>query len=211
MSPRGRDFRAELAGEPCWDQSTEALLRQRGEPLQDRILQNREELLALCRFIEARGVRSYLEIGVWTGRLCSALHRLFSFDTVAACDDGYARRFGLPLALPAEIRFFEGDSTSAAFLRWRAELGPVDLVFIDGDHTYRGVRRDFELQRRFPHRFLALHDISGANRYTRGVGRFWQELAGAGGARRVILCPHRELDLDHSVMGIGLWSASEPL
>ncbi len=64
-----RDFRAELAGDKCWDRGTQALFERHGEPLEDCILQNREELIGLCEFIVAQGVRSYLEVGVWTGRL----------------------------------------------------------------------------------------------------------------------------------------------
>ncbi len=201
-----RDYRSLLAGDPCWDATTQARYERLGEAAQDRILQNREELLALCRFIEANRVRSYLEIGTWTGRLLSALHRLFAFDRVAACDDGYCRRFGFSHHFPRDARVFLGSSRDPAFEAFRASLGSVDLVLIDGDHGYRGVRADFEMQRRHPHRFLAFHDITGANRHTRGVARFWRELRG--GSKVELVLPHRELGLPYSTMGIGIWSAS---
>jgi hypothetical protein len=205
----GRDFRAELAGVRCWDRTTQAAFEARGEAVDDCMLQNREELIALCEFIEARGVRSYLEIGVWTGRLITTLHRLFDFELVAACDHGWARRFGLPLHLPGEARFFDGDSDSPGFSRFRTGLGLVDLVFIDANHGYRAVRRDFELNRAHPHRFLALHDITGATRHTAGVRRLWREIDEGG--KLEIVRPHRELGLDRSTMGIGIWSACERL
>ncbi len=198
-----RDYRAELAAEPCWDQAAQAVFEAHGEVVRDVILQNREELIALCAFIEAHRVRSYLEIGTWTGRLVRTLQRLFRFELVAACDDGYARRFGLAIDLPPETRFLEARSDSDAFRRWRAALGHIDLVFIDANHAYRAVKRDFEINRAFPHRFLAFHDISGYRRQTRGVRRFWQELAGA---KLAIQRPHRELGLDRTTMGIGIWS-----
>ncbi len=197
-----RDFRAELRGHRCWDAGVQELYEATGEPAVDCILQNREELIALCRFIEANRVRSYLEIGVWTGRLLSVLHRLFGFDRVAGCDDGYAQRLGLPLTLPSDARFYQGDSASPGFARFRRQLGAVDLVLIDGNHRYAGVRADLERERLHPHRFLALHDITGANRHTAGVGRLWGEIRG--GEKIEILEPHRELGLDHSVMGIGI-------
>ena len=205
----GRDFAAELADVRCWDQEVQRLFEQHGEPLVDAILQNRDELVGLCEFIEARRIRSYVEIGTWTGRLVSTLHRLFDFELTAACDDGYAERFGLPRSLPPAARFFRGSSGSEEFEAFRAELGPVDLMLIDGDHSYRSVRRDYEIQRRHPHRFLAFHDITGANRHTVGVRRFWEEIDE--GQKLEIVWPHRELGLDHSVMGIGIWSATEPL
>lgn len=201
-----RDFAAELAGVRCWDAGVQAIYEERGEPVVDAVLQNRDELVALCEVIDSWEVRSYLEIGVWTGRLVSTLHDLFGFERVAACDDGYARRFGLPLRLPAEARYFEGDSRSAAYAEWRRELGAIDLVFIDADHSYAGVRADFERERGMPHRVLAFHDITGANRHTAGVARFWRELDV--GIKRELVLPHRELGLPHSTMGIGLWRAS---
>jgi hypothetical protein len=202
-----RDFEAELAGERCWDAELEAVYRTRGEPLADCILQNRAELVCLCQVIEAWGLRSYLEIGVWTGRLVSALDRLFGFERVAACDDGHAqRRLGLPLGLPEATRFLRGCSRSADFIRFRAELGLVDLVLIDGDHSWRGVRADFESQRTQPHRVLVFHDIQGGDPRTRGVARFWRELRE--GHKLEIVRPHPELGLASSRMGLGLWSAA---
>ena len=203
------DFRALLEGDRCWDAGVQEIYERTGEPAADCILQNREELIGLCEFIEETNVRSYLEVGAWTGRLVSALHRVFDFDLVATADDGYARRFGFEITLPPGARYFEGDSASDAYRAWRAALGPVDLVLIDANHGYRGVARDFAINRAFPHRYLAFHDITGANRHTRGVARFWNELAT--GAKREIVCPHAELGLDRSAMGIGIWSESEPL
>ena len=197
-----RDFRAALRHDKCWDHATEALFQQHGEPLEDCILQNREELIGLCQFMESHDIRSYLEIGVWTGRLVRTLHRLFSLELVAACDHGWARRLGLEIRVPRGAQFFEGDSDSDEFQRWRAELGQVDLVLIDANHSYHAVRRDFEINRRFPHRFLALHDITGSNRHTVGVRRLWQDLDGR---KHEIVRPHLELGLDCSTMGIGIW------
>jgi hypothetical protein len=196
------DFAELLRQEKCWDRETEAIFHARGEPLEDCVLQNRDELLGLCEFIERAGVRSYLEIGIWTGRLVSALHRIFDFDLVAACDHGWAARCGFEIHVPAGARRFEGDSASEGYHRWRAALGHVDLTLIDADHRYHAVRRDFEINRAFPHRFLAFHDICGARRETAGVRRLWLELDGE---KTEIVRPHVELGLDRSLMGIGIW------
>jgi len=202
-----RDFRAELTADKCWDRTTQTLMDEHGEPLEEGILQNREELIGLCELIEERDIRSYLEIGLWTGGLISALHRLFSFERVAACDHGWAEAQGLRIRVPAEAAFFRGNSESEEYRAWRRELGRIDLVFIDANHAYHAVKRDFEINRAFPHRFLAFHDITGATRQTSGVARFWRELDH--GYKREIIRPHRELGFDHSTMGIGIWSESE--
>jgi hypothetical protein len=204
----GRDFDAELADLPCWDARCEELLQHRGEALVDAALQNRAELVRLCRFIEDHDVRSYLEIGVWTGQLVSALHRLFEFELVAACDHGWAERCGLSIRLPGPARFFRGDSDGEGFARWRADLGPIDLVLIDADHRYDAVKRDIAINHALPHRFLALHDITGARRQTTGVARAWNELRG--GETLEIVEPMVDLGGAPPLMGIGIWSTAEP-
>jgi hypothetical protein len=206
--PSKPDFRAAFAPFKFWDRQTQQIFDQHNEALEDCILQNREEVLGLAEFIQHNNIRSYLEIGVWTGRLVSALHSVFSFDTVAAADQGYARERGLDIHLPTDAHVFWGDSDSDAFIAWRKQLGHIDLVLIDANHSYAAVKRDFELNRSFPHRFLALHDITGANRWTTGVKRFWSELDE--GHKTEICRPHAELGHDHSIMGIGLWSAVIP-
>lgn len=206
MVEASRDWRAQLAGVRCWDAGVQAVFEARGEPAVDCALQNREELIGLCEFIYTHRIRSYLEIGIWTGRVVGALHRIFDFDRVAACDHGWAESFGLPAATPPDCRLLRADSDSPEFLAWRASLGPVDLVLIDANHAYRAVARDFEINRAFPHRFLALHDITGYHRATAGVARLWREIEGN---KLEIVRPHLELGLDHSTMGIGLWSERE--
>jgi hypothetical protein len=52
-----------------------------------------------------------------------------------------------------------------------------------------------------------LHDICGGRRSTHGVHQVWTELEG--GHRLEIVRPRRDLGLDHSPMGIGIWSGSE--
>ena len=205
--PRSR-FRRLLAEERCWDAEVQRVFEAKGEPLQDCILQDREELIALCEFMQAHRVRSYLEIGLWTGRLLSVLDRLFELEPLAGCDHGWAAELGLPIRVPPRARVFWGDSESPAYRLWREQLGPIDLVLIDANHSYRGVRRDFEINRAFPHRFLAFHDITGASRQTAGVGRFWRELRE--GHKLELVRPELDAGGRGSPMGIGIWS-QEPL
>jgi hypothetical protein len=203
----GRDFYQAIADVKCWDQESQRLFDAHGEAVEDLAMQSREELVGLCQLIERARIRSYLEIGIWTGRLVTTLHELFDFDLVAACDQGYAERFDLTIQLPPVAVWLRGNSESEEYRRWRAGLGHVDLVLIDADHSYRGVKRDFEINRGYPHRFLAFHDIVGATPQTAGVARFWRELDV--GHKAEIVRPHAELGLEQSIMGIGIWSESE--
>jgi predicted O-methyltransferase YrrM len=65
--------------------------------------------------------------------------------------------------------------------RVRVLLGgrPIDYLFIDGDHRYEAVRRDFELFTPLvrPGGIVAFHDISPQTTpYTEGTAAFWAEL-----------------------------------
>jgi Methyltransferase domain len=200
-----RDFRQELAQVRCWDPRTEELWQTQGVPADDTILQNREELIRFCEFLERHHVRSYLEIGAWTGRLINLLHKLFDFEKVACCDAGWAPSIGLPFELDPAVDWFKGDSHSQDFKDWRQSLGQIDLVMIDGDHSYEGVKLDFEINRNYPHRFLAFHDIINPHPQI-GVGRLWKELEGS---KIEFVEPHKEINQDFSTMGIGIWSGTE--
>ncbi|MAW26219.1 MAG: hypothetical protein CMQ84_09590 [Gammaproteobacteria bacterium] len=77
----------------------------------------------------------------------------------------------------------EGDSHSPEVLRQLDEyLGTekkVDFLFIDGDHTYQGVKRDFLMYKRFVNTggFVAFHDIIQRDDYPGiEVWKFWDEL-----------------------------------
>jgi predicted O-methyltransferase YrrM len=73
--------------------------------------------------------------------------------------------------------------------RVRAKLAgqPVDFLFIDGDHSYAGVKADFELYAPLVRKggIIALHDIVADHRtrfgrdtgcYAGEVHQFWSEL-----------------------------------
>lgn len=197
-----QDFRQFFAAEPFFDQASQALVDQ-GKVPGDVILQHHEEIVAFCEWIASEKIRSYLEIGIWTGRLISALHRLFAFEKIAVCDDAYAGLCGLPMHLPDGAIPFWGNSHSPYFPAWRKRLGHLDLVFIDGDHTYEGVKQDFLVNVQFPHRFLAFHDIAGGDEMTEGVRRFWRELPG--NKLELIRPQTAEAGAERRGMGIGIW------
>jgi hypothetical protein len=133
------------------------------------IMQFRSELEGLMKFMKDNEVRSYLEIGVKGGHLVRFLQTAFQFDRTFACD------LNKPASLENnnEIELFHGSSTSWGYRRWRKRIGHVGLVFIDADHTLKGVRKDYLREKKFPHQFLAFHDI--ANDGYPDLKRFWEE------------------------------------
>jgi len=98
------------------------------------------------------------------------------------------------------VHLMFGDSHDAKTVEWAKQHGPYDFVFIDGDHTYEGVKRDW-LDYGPLGRKVGFHDIAN-KAYASGVVQFWNELKQQDG-----LIIKEKIDSRHS-MGIGLveWS-----
>lgn len=83
---------------------------------------------------------------------------------------------------PQTLHLLRADSHAPATLQEvrRVLAGRrVDFLFIDGDHTYAGVRQDFELYESLvaPGGLIALHDVHPRRQEPRiEVWKFWEEL-----------------------------------
>lgn len=80
-----------------------------------------------------------------------------------------------------KIHLLRADShDTATFEDVESILGgnKVDFLFIDGDHTYNGVKRDFELYSPLVRSggIVAFHDIGEPKEGTHGVNEFWKEI-----------------------------------
>ena len=184
--------------------------------------QVQEELARLLEMVDAAKPRCVLEIGTanggtlffWT-RVATPDATLISIDLPAGdFGEGYAqwripiyRRFPLP---GQTLHLIRGDS-HAPETRDRAQVlldgDKVDFLFIDGDHTYDGVRADFELFAPLvrPGGLIALHDVVVHRDTTCQVHRLWEQLQQA----------HRTTDLtsdpDQGWAGIGVVHVDEPI
>jgi predicted O-methyltransferase YrrM len=176
--------------------------------------QKRAEILGLARLVGASPPRAVVEIGTSAGGT-------FRLWTLVAAADATLVSVDLP-PWPADdpreaakVRELEGfrrerqavhvlraDSHAPATrARVAALLGgrPLDFLFVDGDHAYEGVRRDFldyaPLVR--PGGLVAFHDVRPHSGGWGGdVPRFWAELA----AER----PTRVLVEDEAQDGFGI-------
>lgn len=88
-------------------------------------------------------------------------------------------RFMRSFAEETDLRFIEADSRredTVELVREAIDGRAIDFLFIDGDHSYEGVKRDFELYRPLvaDGGLIALHDTRDDQT---GVPSFWGELA----------------------------------
>lgn len=103
----------------------------------------------------AAGRATIVEIGVWHGVTTSVLRRaMAAHGTLWAVDPFPPGRLGFSLQRPiaraevdrirnGRVRWVRATGEDAAAI-YRAEGGPaVDVVFIDGDHSYDGLARDW--------------------------------------------------------------------
>ena len=160
-----------------------------------------------------RRPRRILEIGTATGGSLFSFCRLAAPDALVISIDlpdgefggGYpswkTRLYEAFSGPRQQLALIRGDSHDpAALITTRALLGdePLDFLFIDGDHTYDGVRQDFEtfapLVR--PGGLIGFHDVAeprgdgppaDGNRYLVGeVPCFWAEVRERHGGREWI-------------------------
>ncbi len=166
-------------------------------------IQVRAEISALMESVAARQPQAVLEVGTEGGGTLLLLTlaaapdaTIISVDLPTGRFGGYPRWVGAyfrRFALPSQ-RFHLVRANSHAFSTLqhvRAILGdrPIDVLFIDGDHTYGGVRADWEMYGPLvaPDGMVAFHDIvqhppeTGCEVYT-----FWQELKARFAHREII-------------------------
>lgn len=140
---------------------------------QSTIMQYPNELAFFAGFCIDHGVRSYLEVGIQHGGLLAFMETACQFETVAGVSYEERETLRSRRADHPNWAVFIGDSHSLEYRAWRAGLGQIDLVMIDGDHSYAGVKADYELELSMPSRYIAFHDI--ANKAC-GVPRLWNEI-----------------------------------
>jgi predicted O-methyltransferase YrrM len=155
-------------------------------------IQIEEELASLLEDVRRLGPKTVVEIGTSMGGTLYLWTRLAQPDAVIISVDLPGGQFGggySPLRTPIYRRFarerqalhlMRADSHENSTLEQvKGFLGglAVDLLFIDGDHTYEGVRKDWEMYSPLvrPGGLVVFHDVAG-NYDTTQVKRFWDEI-----------------------------------
>ncbi len=174
------------------------------------------EICSLLALAAQRAPRRVLEIGRAQGGTAFLLSRAIpSVGWTLSVDLGprhsrTLRFFNAPARAFHSVRGSSRDDRVFAQIVRRVGEEPVDLLFIDGDHSYEGVAADYRLYHPLvrPGGLIVFHDIVPAattgdpragHRWVGGVPRFWQEVRPQG-ARFWEFVEHR----DQNGFGIGV-------
>jgi predicted O-methyltransferase YrrM len=180
-----------------------------------RPLQKRSEALELFGLVNSLRPNAICEIGTAGGGTAFLFTRSAAANAMLISVDiafDYSRRVAIRQFAENQQTLFclQGDSHTTDTVRTVASLlhdRQLDVLFIDGDHTYEGVSTDFELYRPLVRKggLIIFHDIvpdfrtkhgSDTLAFSGGVPQFWEELK--------LHYAHREIVEDANQDGYGI-------
>lgn len=182
-----------------------------------------EEIFQLGCFLNVLKPNNILEIGARGGTFLLFNKLSTGFKIAVDLDTSFNESIYMSM-FGENFHFINRNSQDEQTFQIIKEICPqFDFIFIDGDHSYEGVKRDFDLYKKLlsPRGYIAFHDIDPnhvfLNSYLDGepktgkVRKFWQELNY--GSKIEIICTKSNgksyLSYDKSIKqnfgGIGIW------
>lgn len=162
-------------------------------------MQVREETIQLIEMLSREKIKNFMEIGIADG---------MTFYLWSSISDDSALKIGIDfpnggwgihrtytemaavkqrlISIKPNIDIFFGSSHDKYVQEWAEKTvgdNLLDFLFIDGDHTYEGVKQDYEFYSKFVRSggLIALHDIKNSKLHKEVgcfVWRLWEELKG---------------------------------
>jgi cephalosporin hydroxylase len=156
-------------------------------------LQIQSEIIEFCKILIERKPKIILEIGTANGGTLFLLSRIagensiiFSIDLAVESSPGivdykppiFYKSFALN---NQKMIIIKGNSHDRAILNQVIKYlnkREIDLLFIDGDHTYKGVKKDFQMYGPLvkENGIIAFHDIVKVPDDYVDVHKFWNEI-----------------------------------
>jgi len=133
-----------------------------------RASQDKFELEQLLRILSYINPLSILEVGVFLGGFVETMRKAFPNATVIGIDKDYSSlEFTDFYALSGDSHLPSMREAVKDTLKGK----PLDFLFIDGDHTYNGVKTDFELYAPLVRSggIIAFHDTMRLSGQIKGV------------------------------------------
>src|SRR5262245_58435624 len=105
-----------------------------------KLLQDRDEFAQFCQLLQREKVRSYLEIGSWTGQSIKGVASILPKGArIVSVDKPFKETKAIALRQTMQelkqsgydTHLFLGDSADAKIIAAVRSLGPFDAVFID--------------------------------------------------------------------------------
>ena len=159
--------------------------------------QERDEIVQLAKFVYELQPKVVVEIGTKFGGTFMIWNEIapgikISVDLVEGIHGGVsrsdtdARNARFKELYNDSCIFIEGDSHDSAtydLLVKALDGKTIDFLFIDGDHTYEGVKEDYETYSSLvsENGYIGFHDINDTQRHRDRdvyVGKLWNELEG---------------------------------
>jgi hypothetical protein len=148
------------------------------------LMHNPEELSDFIYFLKSyekkkrKKIRNFLEIGFNSGKVNTVLNKFFNFEQIVAVDNFTADISSTDLMANLRrknLTLICGNSDKKETLRIIKKFQPFDLIFVDANHEYVGIKKDLSnyCTMLSDHGILAVHDIHSLE-YP-GVNRAWNE------------------------------------
>ena len=161
------------------------------------MIQNRSEIVGAAEFFKQLGVKKFMEIGTDQGGTFAIWSKLSVADDKRISVDMPHGNYGVDhydvnkrdeflRSLGSDVTMIHGDSHSEGIKNRVGEMlneGELDFLFIDGDHSYEGVKKDYEDYNKYvkPGGWIGFHDIKDTEYHRSAncrVDILWNELRG---------------------------------